>query len=229
LLSAADLSLGYGSEPHLHSGLNFEIARGRTTVVTGPNGAGKSNLALTLGGLIPPARGRIEANDTFAPSPKRREPIRWRSKELLSRIGSVFQDPEHQFLKGTVREELALGPHALKRGRDDTAVLTDELLERLRLSHLAEANPYTLSGGEKRRLSVATVLATRPELIVLDEPTFGQDRRTWEELIRLLAELADGGTAIVAITHDLDFAAALADDEIALPAWESATATGGAR
>jgi len=73
------------------------------------------------------------------------------------------------------------------------------------------------------------VLATRPELIVLDEPTFGQDRRTWEELILLLAELADGGNAIVAITHDLDFARVLADDEIALPAWESATVTGGTR
>ena len=229
LLSATDLSLGYGSGSHLHAGLNFDITTGRTTVVTGPNGAGKSTLALTLGGLIPPARGRVEASVEFAPSPKRREPIRWRSKELLGRIGSVFQDPEHQFLKGTVHEELALGPHALKRSRDETAVLADELLERLRLGHLAEANPYTLSGGEKRRLSVATVLATRPELIVLDEPTFGQDRRTWEELIRLLAELADGGTTIVAITHDLDFAAALADDEIALPAWEAATVTGGAR
>jgi energy-coupling factor transporter ATP-binding protein EcfA2 len=229
LLSATDLSLGYGSGPQLHSGLNFEIARGRVTAVTGPNGAGKSTLALTLGGLLPPARGRIDAVADFAPSPKRREPIRWRSKELLNRIGSVFQDPEHQFLKGTVRDELELGPRALKRGREETSALADELLERLRLSHLAEANPYTLSGGEKRRLSVATVLATRPDLIVLDEPTFGQDRRTWEELIRLLAEIADGGTAIVTITHDLDFAAALSDDEIALPSWEAAAAANGAR
>jgi len=70
LLSATDLSLGYGSDPHLHSGLNFEIGSGRTTVVTGPNGAGKSTLALTLGGLIPPARGRIEVNAEFAPVPE---------------------------------------------------------------------------------------------------------------------------------------------------------------
>ena len=218
LLRATDLGLGYGSGPALHTGLNFDVAAGRITAVTGPNGAGKSTLALTLGGLLRPGHGRVDADPEFAPSPRRREPIRWRSKELLSRIGSVFQDAEHQFLKGTVREELELGPRALERGRDETTRRTDGLLERLRLSHLGDANPYTLSGGEKRRLSVATVLATRPQVIVLDEPTFGQDRRTWEELIRLLAEIADTGTAIVAITHDLDFAAALADDEIGLPA-----------
>ena len=222
LLRATELSLGYGSGRNLHAGLTFDVAQGRTTAVTGPNGAGKSTLALTLGGLLAPAGGRLEADERFAPSPKRREPVRWRSRELLSRIGSVFQDPEHQFLAGTVRDELALGPRALDRGRDETSTIADELLGRLRLDHLADANPYTLSGGEKRRLSVATVLATRPQLIILDEPTFGQDRRTWEELLRLLAEIADAGTAIVAVTHDLDFAAALADDTIELPAWVAA-------
>ncbi len=229
LLTATDLALGYGSGPALHTGLNFEIARGRTTVVTGPNGAGKSTLALTLGGLLPPAAGHLVADVDFSPASKRREPIRWRAKELLNRIGSVFQDPEHQFLTGTVRDELELGPRALKHSRDATATLGDQLLERLRLTHLAEANPYTLSGGEKRRLSVATVLATTPDVIVLDEPTFGQDRRTWEELIRLLAEIVDAGTAVVAITHDLDFAVTLADHTITLPARAPVSVPDGAR
>ncbi|MBJ7339272.1 ABC transporter ATP-binding protein [Mycolicibacterium sp.] len=227
LLTAEDLAVGYRTGSESDARLNFEISRGRTTVVTGPNGAGKSTLALTLGGLLRPVHGRLDAAEDFTPPRRRREPIAWRSRELLSRIGSVFQDPEHQFLKGTVREELELGPRAIKRSREETRALCDELLERLRLGHLAEANPYTLSGGEKRRLSVATVLATRPELVVLDEPTFGQDRRTWEELMRLLAEVADSGTAVVAITHDLDFAALMADDEIALPAWGSVDITGG--
>ena len=87
----------------------------------------------------------------------------------------------------------------------------DGLLDRLRLAHLARANPYTLSGGEARRLSVATALATAPRLLVLDEPTFGQDRRTWRELVDLLAGLRDDGHAVVAVTHDADFVAALAD------------------
>ncbi|CAA0127034.1 Putative HMP/thiamine import ATP-binding protein YkoD [Mycolicibacterium vanbaalenii] len=221
LMTAAGLAFGHHAGMPVHSGLHFEMSSARTTVITGPNGAGKTTLALTVGGLLAPLAGRLEAAVAMSPQPDRREPIRWRSRELLSRIGSVFQDPEHQFLTGTVREEVALGPRTLRRGRSETLALTDTLLERMRLAHLAQANPFTLSGGEKRRLSVATVLATAPKLIILDEPTFGQDRRTWEELIRLLAEIADRGTAVVAITHDLDFVDLLADHHIELTAGET--------
>ncbi len=220
LLHAVDLALAHPGDPPMHVGLNFEIEAGQTTVITGPNGAGKSTLALTLGGLLPVPAGRLEADPGFAPSPSRRNPVRWRSKELLTRIGSVFQDPEHQFLAATVRDELSLGPRAIKLGAAEITTRTDELLERLHLAHLAAVNPYTLSGGEKRRLSVATMLATAPKVMILDEPTFGQDRRTWEELTRLLAEIADGGTAVIAATHDLDFAGLLADTRIVLPDWE---------
>ena len=100
----------------------------------------------------------------------------------------------------------------------------DELLTRLRLAHLARANPHTLSGGEQRRLSVATALATAPPLLVLDEPTFGQDRRTWTDLLDLLAKLRDDGAGIAAVTHDADFVAALADRVLTLGG-----AAGGAR
>lgn len=217
LLSATDLAVGYRSGKPVRAGLEFGIRPGLVTAVTGPNGAGKSALALTLGGLLAPCGGRLEARAGFAPSERDREPIRWRSKQLLTRIATVFQDPEHQFLTGTVRDEIMLGPKALKRPRDEIAPLADALLDRLRLAHLADRNPYTLSGGEKRRLSVATVLITRPELIVLDEPTFGQDRRTWVELIDLLCEIAGGGTAVVAITHDEEFVELLADERIELP------------
>ena len=224
LLKASGLATGYRtgrrSDP-----LNFEINRAATTVVTGPNGSGKSALALTLGGLLPPRGGRLEAQSGFAPAEHRREPTRWRSRELLTRIGSVFQNPEHQFLTASVRDELELGPRALQRDPGAIAGLGDELLERLHLTHLADVNPYTLSGGEKRRLSVATVLASQPDLIVLDEPTFGQDRNTWEELVHLLAQIADDGTAVVAITHDLDFAEVLADSRIELQAWNSENVT----
>ena len=94
----------------------------------------------------------------------------------------------------------------------------DELMERLHLAHLAAANPFTLSGGEKRRLSVATALATAPALLVLDEPTFGQDRRTWSELLDLLAALRDGGRGVCFVTHDRPFARALADRALTLRA-----------
>jgi energy-coupling factor transport system ATP-binding protein len=131
-------------------------------------------------------------------------------------IGTVFQDPEHQFLTASVRDELLLGPR--RAGLDDAAAgrRADELLDRLHLTRLAGANPFTLSGGEKRRLSVATALATAPALLVLDEPTFGQDRRTWGELLHLLAGLRDGGRGIAFVTHDRPFAHALADRTYAM-------------
>jgi energy-coupling factor transport system ATP-binding protein len=126
-------------------------------------------------------------------------------------IGTVFQNPEHQFVASTVRAELEVGPRALKQEPD-----VDGLLERLRLTHLARANPFTLSGGEQRRLSVATALATAPRMLVLDEPTFGQDATTWAELVALIAELADEGRAVLAMTHDLEFVEALSDRRIEL-------------
>jgi energy-coupling factor transport system ATP-binding protein len=92
----------------------------------------------------------------------------------------------------------------------------DELLERLRLSALARANPYTLSGGEKRRLTVSAALATAPRMLVLDEPTYGQDARTWGELVGMLARLRDEGSAVVVITHDLAVADALYAERHAL-------------
>ncbi|WP_199184960.1 ABC transporter ATP-binding protein [Cryobacterium sp. M15] len=194
------------------AGITLNLRAGTATVVTGPNGAGKSTLALTLAGLLKPAGGTLQASDTFAAGIVS-EPHRWRSQQLLTRIGTVFQDPEHQFLAATVRADLQIGPRALGLSQAEQTSRVDELMHRLRLDHLADANPFTLSGGEKRRMSVATVLATRPRLLVLDEPTFGQDSRTWQELVTLLAELLDEGIALVAVTHDAQFVNALADEE----------------
>jgi len=198
--------------------ISLSARAGEVLAVTGRNGAGKSTLALTLGGLLPPTAGRVSAFGSGRP------PHRWRAAELTRRIGSVFQNPEHQFVTSRVADELALGPRRL--GRDPRPVV-DELLSRLRLAHLAAANPYTLSGGEARRLSVATALATAPRLLVLDEPTFGQDRRTWIELVDLLAGLRDAGHGIVAVTHDEAFVTSLADRVVELPGPRPASVVAG--
>jgi energy-coupling factor transporter ATP-binding protein EcfA2 len=213
LLGASDLSIGRRTV--LRSGISAQVDAGTLLAVTGPNGAGKSTLGLTLAGLLSPLSGVLHAHPALAggagPAPHR-----WKSRDLLTRIGTVFQDPEHQFLAATVRAELAVGTGALGLSEADAATRIDALLHRLRLDHLAGANPFTLSGGEKRRLSVATVLATEPRVMMLDEPTFGQDRRTWTELVALCAELLDEGAAIVAVTHDHEFVSALADRELQL-------------
>ncbi|MFI5895480.1 ABC transporter ATP-binding protein [Actinoplanes sp. NPDC051513] len=190
--------------------VSMGVGGGEVLAVTGPNGAGKSTLALLLGGLLAPAGGTVTAFGDPRP------PHKWKAATLTQRIGSVFQNPEHQFVTARVAEELAIGPRRLGRSAADIAATVDELLDRLRLTKLAQANPYTLSGGEARRLSVATALATAPRLLVLDEPTFGQDRRTWIELVTLLATLRDDGHAVVAVTHDDDFVQTLADRTLPL-------------
>ncbi|MEO3818384.1 ABC transporter ATP-binding protein [Plantactinospora sp. B24E8] len=195
---------------------DLTVRTGEALAVLGPNGAGKSTLALLLGGLLDPGTGTLRATPALADRYAGRPPHRWRAPVLAQRIGSVFQNPEHQFVTGTVRAELALGPRRAGRPEAEVTSIVDDLLARLRLDRLAAANPYTLSGGQARRLSVATALATAPRLLILDEPTFGQDRRTWLELVDLLAGLRDTGHGIVAVTHDPDFVAALADRTLTL-------------
>jgi energy-coupling factor transporter ATP-binding protein EcfA2 len=215
ILSARDLSIGRPRTPVLHAGLDLVLPAASSTVLTGPNGAGKSTLALTLGGLLPPRAGAVVAASGLAGGVGD-APIRWRSRDLLTRIGTVFQEPEHQFVASTVRDELAVGPRALGLPEREVDARADEVMHRLRLDHLAAANPFTLSGGEARRLSVGAALATRPAVVILDEPTFGQDRLGWVELVRLLHELVAGGTTLLSVTHDPAFRDALGAHHIEL-------------
>lgn len=218
--------------PVLRGGINLTLRAGEHLSVLGPNGAGKSTLALTLAGLLTAPDGTLTATDALrnhdggnhGGEPAHWDVPTWTPAQMLSRIGYVFQEPEYQFIRGTVREELELGPRrlaALTRNPLNEAELTERtntLAHHLRLNHLLDANPFTLSGGEKRRLSVASALATAPKILILDEPTFGQDARTWAELVDLIRELLANGTAVISITHDEDYTAALGGNHITLPA-----------
>ena len=217
---------GFKSIPPIpvQAGVSAQVRAGRALTITGPNGAGKSTFALTMAGLLAPVAGKVSAAVELSEGAGI-DPFKWKADQLISRIGTVFQEPEHQFVTGKVMDELMFGPRHLGRGEERV----DELLERLRLTHLVDANPYTLSGGEKRRLSVATVLAAHPQVLVLDEPTFGQDANTWAELASFLSELLDQGTAVVSVTHDEEFSAVLGGMELRLdPATEAARQEAGA-
>ena len=202
----ADLTIGYDKAAPVRSGIDLTIERGVSTCIVGANGAGKSTFALTLAGLLPPLEGTVEVQTSDG---TRGDPHEWSSKQLLGRMSMVFQEPEYQFLASTVAEELAIGPRAAGMTDEEIAPLVDEHLEALGLTKLARANPMTLSGGEKRRLSVATALISAPELLILDEPTFGQDRGTWLGLVRLLRSALARGVTLVSITHDPAFVAAM--------------------
>ena len=201
-----DLTIGYDAAAPVRSGIDLTIERGVSTCIVGANGAGKSTFALTLAGLLPPLEGTVEVETSDG---TRGDPHEWSSKQLLGRMSMVFQEPEYQFLAATVAEELAIGPRAAGMSEEEIAPLVDEHLEALGLTKLARANPMTLSGGEKRRLSVATALISAPELLILDEPTFGQDRGTWLGLVRLLRSALERGVTLVSITHDPAFVAAM--------------------
>ncbi|WP_311200434.1 MULTISPECIES: ATP-binding cassette domain-containing protein [unclassified Kocuria] len=195
--------------------VDLRLRAASALALTGPNGAGKSTLALTLAGLLVPSAGAVRAAGSLA-GRLPNDPSVWSGPELVERIGTVFQEPEHQFLTGSVREELAVGPRRAGVPEDEIARRVDGLLERLHLSAHAEANPFTLSGGQKRRLSVGTVMAAAPQILILDEPTFGQDAVTWAAVVELLAEQVRQGRCVVVVTHDDDLVRALGAEEIAV-------------
>lgn len=208
LLSTKDLAISHNSEP-IARHINLEFKAGQITALVGANGAGKSTLSLTLAGLLPAVSGEVVASDALAQGANGTDPMKWKSPDLAKRISYVFQNPEHQFACGSVLEEVMLGPLRTGVSADEARAKAQELLKRFRLARYAKANPYTLSGGEKRRLTVAASLAAAPRVLILDEPTFGQDRKTWLQIIRLIASLRSGGVSIIVVTHDRELVEAL--------------------
>ena len=188
------------------------IQAGQSLVLRGANGVGKSTLALTLGGLLSPVSGAVNAYPNWAPKPSRRvnpaDPLSWRARDLAARIATVFQQPDLQFVRNSVRDELRLGARSISAA--------DALLERLGLENLVDAHPRSLSGGEKRRLSVATALASPAQLIIADEPTFGQDAHTWQLLTAELADAAREGRALVLPSHDAHLAQRIQATELTI-------------
>lgn len=209
VLAVRDLTVGHG-ELVTKAGVNFTIESGQVTAITGPNGVGKTTVALTMAGLMPAISGTVEASSEVVNGLASPTPYKWKSADLAVRVAMVFQQPEYQFVARTVNDELRAGPRA--PGAPDP----DAVLEALGMTHLAHAHPMSLSGGEKRRLSVATALVTGAPVVILDEPTFGQDAQSWVALVDLIEEAAQSGRAVVAITHDTNLVNALASKEIRL-------------
>lgn len=200
VLRADDLS--FGREFPLGEHVNVEFHTGEVTALTGRNGVGKSTLALTLAGLLEPVAGHVRVAESMVPPHRANDVSGWKSRDLLGRIGMVFQEPEHQFVTSSVRDEVAVGPKSMGKSDGEAYRIADEMLERMRLARFAPANPFTLSGGEKRRLSVASMMAAAPKVLVMDEPTFGQDFTTWTQMVQLIADVRDSGSAVIMVTHD---------------------------
>ena len=191
------------------TGIDIAFKQGQITAIVGANGAGKSTLALTLAGLLEPVDGEVSASGELAAGAHGVHPGDWKSTELASRISYVFQNPEHQFATGSVLDEVMLGPLRVGVEESQARERARTLLRRFDLLRYENANPYTLSGGEKRRLTVASALAAAPRVLILDEPTFGQDRCTWMQMVQLIHGLRSDGVSIIVVTHDRELVTAL--------------------
>ncbi len=196
LIAARDLRFAYPDGTQALRGVSFEIRRGEWAMIVGRNGAGKSTLARLLVGLNKPQGPGLTLFGRDARS--------WQVHKLANHIALVFQNPEHQFLTDSVADEI--GYSLLARGVADpaeVAMRTDILLAQLGLSGLRAVHPFALSAGLKRRLGVATMLVGEPELLVVDEPTYGQDRAMTHTLMARMQQIREQGVAVVMITHDM--------------------------
>jgi energy-coupling factor transport system ATP-binding protein len=215
-LDIRGLDAQYGTDEaseHVLKNIELSVPDGSFLALVGPNGAGKSTLAKHCVGVCspPPETVFVDGSDvTTLPS-----------HEISQHIGYVFQNPEYQFVADTVRDELAYGLRQLDCDASNIERRVERTLERFGLTGYADRNPFTLSHGEKRRLSVATMLVVGQDVLIVDEPTYGQDRANASTLMETLSELHDSGRTVVVLTHDMrivseyaDSVAVLVDGEI---------------
>jgi energy-coupling factor transport system ATP-binding protein len=208
ILEAQDVSVRYGQTATAVSHVSLKITQGSFIALVGRNGSGKSTLAKALAALIKPEAGTVSlfGHDVFNMS----------SDKLFSTIGYVFQNPEHQFLRDSVWAELAYSVDQAGSTGEDAHKNVKDLIDKFDLGGLEAENPFSLSGGQQRKLSVATMLAGGRKILILDEPTFGQDEQGTCELMEKLSELNRAGVTILMITHDLDLVDRYADEVVML-------------
>jgi cobalt/nickel transport system ATP-binding protein len=193
-IQVRDLTFAYPDGASVLDGISFEVSAGESVGLVGPNGAGKTSLFLCLGGVLKPRSSllRVGGLDLCDPAQRRR---------LSEQVGIVFQNSDDQLFNATVFDDVAFGPLNLELPPDEVRKRVAEALKRVGLIGLEESVPFHLSGGEKRRVALAGVLAMRPTVLLLDEPSMYLDPRGRRELIHLLPTLA--GTRMIA-SHDLE-------------------------
>jgi energy-coupling factor transport system ATP-binding protein len=199
VIAARGLSFSYSGGPQVLSGVDLEIRAGETVAILGSNGSGKSTLARLLAGLLPAPRGSVRLGG--------REPSALTRSEAGRLAGFVFQNPDHQIFAETVAAEVAFGPRLQRLGAREVESRVEEALAAVGLLARRAADPFLLSKGERQRVAVASVLATRPEVLILDEPTTGLDRREVDDMMALVRRLNDAGHTVVMITHAMHVAA----------------------
>ncbi len=188
-------------------GIDLAIGRGEQVALLGANGSGKSTLLKLLDGLLTPTEGRMTAlGAAIEPVVAGHDAFRFHRE-----VGLVFQDPDIQLFNATVLDDVAFGPMQLGLSAAEVQERCDEALAMMDAQHLASRAPFELSGGEKKRAAIASVLSLRPEVVLLDEPTAALDPRTKWVLINLIRNLGLAGKTVVTATHELDIVPVIAN------------------
>jgi cobalt/nickel transport system ATP-binding protein len=201
---AEDLRYSYPNGHAALDGIELHIEHGERVAVLGPNGAGKTTLMLHLNGLMSGSGDLEVAGIEVGPKTL---------AKLRRRVGLVFQDPDDQLFMPTVEEDVAFGPLNMRLGQNEVRSRVNEGLAAVRMEHAAARAPYQLSMGERRRVAIATVLAMRPSLLVLDEPSANLDPRARRELLEVLEGI---DRTMLVTTHDLPLAAELCERAVIL-------------
>ena len=199
MLNVKGLRFGYVPTLDIFKDVNFTIKAGEFIAIGGRNGCGKTTITRLLVGLEKPAEGQIfyKGEDITTMAPSKRGQF----------IGYVFQQPDRQMFRSTVGEEVAFGPESLGYSSKEVESIVEETLARVGISDLKDAYPPTLRRGEKQRVAIASALAMQSEILILDEPTSGQDGKETGELLALLEQLNFEGLTILLITHDMEIIA----------------------
>lgn len=205
ILETQDLNYSYPDGTVAINGLNFKAEQGEMIAILGPNGAGKSTTFLHFNGILKPTKGTVFVKE---------KPIKYDSKSLLEvrkTVGIVFQNPDDQLFAPTVEQDVAFGPMNLGLSKEEVEKRVKESLKAVSMEGFEKKPPHHLSGGQKKRVAIAGILAMNPEIIVLDEPTAGLDPLGASQIMKLLYELNKNGITIIISTHDVDLVPIYAD------------------
>ena len=198
VLEVRDLHFSYNDEKHALNGVDVKIYEGEKIAVLGSNGAGKSTFFLSINGVLKPHAGEVIY---------RGEKItKKRLNHLRKNVGIVFQDADNQIIASTVMSEVAFGPMNLKLPREEVLRRVDKALDYMNITEFRDRPPHYLSGGEKKRVSIADIIAMESEVIIFDEPTAALDPLNAQMLEEVLRKMGEEGRTILISTHDVDFA-----------------------